>query len=315
MKAEVGFLKKAAAGIGAGVQGFYAFSDGWLFAGNSAMQAGVPFAFPTECAIPAEELELTVSRMDKPVLDARDGVLVIKSGRLRSTIRCVPYDSVTKYPDDLDKPTVPVPAGLTDAIAKALPFVSKLGTWQTGVCVAPGTVRAFSNKSAVEITFDGTFPEIILTQPCAEFLAEHKPDSYRTYGNGGLLFTWTDGRWLRVQTLAYEIPKAIVSRILDSLGTDAPVPITDDFRAALDDAGVLGDKIELRADRMVARRENSLSEIAIRTPVAADHVSTWEYPLLAMVAPIATAWNPASYPEASMFKADGVRGAVMGLRI
>lgn len=313
MKAEVNFLKRAAS-IGGSVQGFYAFSDGWLFAGNSAMQAGVPFQFPSECAVPAEELEIAVSRMDNPVVALTEGLLVVKAKRLRTTIRCVPYDTVTKYPGDLDKPTNPVPPGFIDAVAKAVPFVSKEGTWQTGVIVTGNEAMAFNNKSAVAITFDGSFPEVILTQPCAEFLAEHKPDRYRTYGNGGLLFLWDDGRWLRVQTLAYPVPQAVVKRIFGNEGTDKPVPITDDFRSALDDAGALGEKIEVRPDRLIARRENSLSEIAIRTPVPAEHVSLWEYKLLALVAPVATEWHPTQHPEAALFKAPGVRGAIMGTR-
>lgn len=317
MKKELGFLKAAAGHFSAiNILGCYTFDGGFVYAGNGAIQAGIPYASATSLNIPTDELEAALGRMpDGVVLEPRAteaGVLaVLRGGRLRATIQCI--DGEPPQRPDIDGDWERVPGGFARALELALPFTDKDGTWTTGISINDNLVRAVNNRCGIEITLeDGGLPKLLLTQDCARFVAENNPDSYLASDNS-IVFRWDDRRWMRAQFLAYEFP-ASVDSIFAKADADASVPLTEDWRAAYADIAALADTVELQPDRMVGRRAASVVEAAAKTDVPAGHVSLWKTSVLGLVAPIATHWNPTAYPAPCMFRGPGFRGLLLGVK-
>lgn len=314
MKTELDFLK----GAKDSTNPFYVLRDGWLYTIGAAMGAGVPFSANFEGMIPADELEGAVGRMStEPKIERRETVVVLRAGRLRSTILCMDVDGAPPYPKtELERNVwVDLPPDFCNALGMAAAFTADEGRWQVGVYVNDDVVQGCNNFAAIEVTVpDLTFPAVNIPRESAAYLARTQPTQYRTQP-GGLLFRWPNGRWVRVSGLSYMPPDGLTARIFDRAGTDAPIPLTEAWHTALGDAGALSDKIEIRADRLVARGERALSEIAIKTGLTPEHVSLWQYKVLGLMLPVATRWNPNKYPDPTPFVAPNVRGVIMGLRV
>lgn len=319
MKKELEFLKAAAGHFPqVSILNCYVIHDGYMYCGNGAIAAGIPYQSSADFNIPTEELEVAVARMKgDPVLERRatanGSTAVLRNGRLRSTILCLDDDPPAQ--PDLTEDFEPVPPDFCRALELALPFVSKEGTWQTGIYVSGPRVVAINGRSGIEFLMEeGDFPTLLLTQDCAKFVAEHKPDEYQASDNN-IVFRWEDGRWLRAQFLAYEMPKTIVDSVFNKAGTDAPIAISSEWREAYDDiSAIAADIVELQTDRMIGRRNASVTEVAIKSGVPAGHVSTWKPEVLDPVVAIATHWNPMAHPQPALFKGEGFRGVVLGVK-
>lgn len=313
MHSLVDFLKRAV-GEG-GTAGCYICRGGLIYAQNGALQAGAPFDAPFELNLPAGELEAALGRMGgEPLLNARDGLLVLRQGRLRSTLRGVLGEPTP--PAELGGPGwLPVPAALPWALAAAAPFVGEAG-WSQGVRLGEGRVTAINNRCGVTIDVEGLALEapVLLPREAAEFIGSTAPQEYRADA-GALLFRWPDGRWLRAQLLAYAMPPQ-VDGLFEKVGTAAPVPITDAWREAYADAAALAaERVTLRHDRLVVEGANSVTEIACASEgLPPEHRSVWSTKVLSSVAPLAMSWNPGAWPENAAFVGVGLRGLCVGVK-
>jgi hypothetical protein len=92
--------------------------------------------------------------------------------------------------------------------------------------------------------------------------------------------------------------------------------ITDDWRAAYELVSQLTEgPIELYADKIVGRQNQSVTEHEATTPVPDGFECTkWPPKFLDAVIGVATHWQPDMYPKPSIFAApaQGVRGFIMG---
>src|ERR1700692_2100478 len=102
----------------------YVFHNGWCHAQDAAALAAYPVPeLPRTFPLAADGLESALARMkQQPELSAGDneGTLALKKGRLKSTLQIMYADPIERTADAAL--WHPVPAGLIDALRKALPF-------------------------------------------------------------------------------------------------------------------------------------------------------------------------------------------------
>lgn len=326
MKAEIAFLKNAAAHIeGAEINGCYIIRDGYIYAGNGPIMAGAPFDCDEQFAIPAEDLEAAVARMpDRIVLSKREkagergGTLVqVIGGKLRSTINCrddepEPIPQAVSLEDGPLDAWAKIPHDFAAKVGAAIPFAHTEGSWHTGIHVHANSVVAVSNRGAIQFDLSAEMPNMSLTPDAAKFIADNEPSEYLIDGNS-MLFKWHDGRWLRCQMMAYDFPPSALELFSREQPTEVAVHMG--WTDALEDACALAaDRVELQSQRMIGRKGNSITEVAIKTDVPADHASVWGATLLTSMARHATHWNPAAHPEPAKFVGQGLRGLIIGTK-
>lgn len=307
------FLKGAVTrGATAGIMGCYFVHNGMLYSRNEAVQAGAPFAdVPANFNIPADDLDRVLGRMDKAVYALGErGELIIKSGRLRSTIQCVPGEPPPIV--DFDGPWLTVPPTFIGALRQAAPFASTNPGWTSGIRLMNERITALNSRSGIDIYVpDLALDTVMITKNVADFIVEQVPHEYGQIP-GALLFRWKDGRWAQAQLLTYEMPESVES-ILSSTGLDAPVEITADWRKAYADASALVESIvELHPGGF--RGRNKASEVDIEFEQNVEECSWWETKVLDSVVEIASHWNPAAWPKPAFFKGPNFRGIVSGVK-
>jgi len=318
----IGFLKDAVErGADIGIRGCYVIKDGAISANNinKGLQAGVTMDYDGGFNVPADAMDLALARM-KDVQEIKlndDHTLTVRSGRLSSTIQCNPDEpvGVPNFPDEW----IDCPPGLADALKLALPFIGEMG-WSSGIRLMDERVTAISNNYGIDIILEGLALDepVLLTKDVAEFITKQgTPDRYSVTENN-MFWQWDDGRWLRSQFLNDKMPEDIVDRIFNTASQDkAPVAIDEAFREAYADAAGLTTTGILRItptgfdtkdDKLHATSHVGLDIKG----VPQSHVSYWDTKVIDAAMGCATSWNPAAYPQPSLFKGDGFRGVVMG---
>lgn len=310
------FLKKAVkrGAVTPTVANCYIVRQSGIYVRNESMQAGVNAESGVEFNVPAEEFEAALARMNEVQSLNYDGQSVtVRAGRLKATIQCIDGE-----PPDM--PALPnvwstTPPNLIKSLKAALPFIADT-SWASGIRLKTGKVTAINNASGIDIEL----PELELETECnmpsavAEFLADQElPAEYSADGSA-IMFRWADGRWLRAQCLVTSFPD-MVDKIFTDAGEDAPIEVTEDWRAAYADASALSDGMVMLTPQAVGGTKGAgQSRVEIETPLSAGHTSYWRTKYLDPVIAFATHWNPESYPNPSLFIAPGIRGVVIGVR-
>lgn len=320
LKEAVAFLKGAVArSMPGGQASVYTVHSGWLYAQSPAILAAYPVPHMQGLySLAADDLEGALARMStEPTLDAGDGTLILKSGRLRSSIQLLEADEPTSTYDDVsaeNNETQDVPDGLMRGLAAALPFVSRDGTWQRGIRIEEGRVLAINNRCGIEVTLPELSPPApsILTSECVVYLTKlsNAPATVRFAGSY-VLFGWPNTAWARCQAMAAEWP-AVVDNILNGADDAAPIEITADWRSSFDDVASLGDgNVDLRPDGIFGKSAHAEHNAEFETRVT--RTTYWSLEALKPVFACAERWNPDAQ-GAARFTATGLRGVVMGQR-
>lgn len=314
----VSFLKKAISRLpNAGVMGCYCIRDNAIYARSAGLMAGVTMESAAEFNVPAAEFESALGRMKEITALSFDGAsLAIRAGRLKATIQCV-QDEPPAVPA-MPSPNAwsPCPVNLLDVLKAVMPFMAESGVYAS-IRIMGDRVTAMNNRSGVDITLPGVaMLPALLSADAVDFLVgqDTPPDEY-TVDNGAAVFRWHDGRWLRAQMVAGDWPD-IVEKILDSVGTAAPVEVTREWRDAYADASALSDgTVQMTPKGLRALRGAGSADVEIDiTALPDNHNSYWPTAQLDSIVPLATHWNPAAYPEPSLFVGHNVRGVLVGLR-
>lgn len=320
LKDAIAFLKGAVArGMPGGAASAYTVHDGWIYAQSPAVLAAFPVPHMQGLySMAADDLEGALARMpSEPELSAGDGTIILKSGRLRSSIQLMEADEPATTAGQIaagaDNETQGVPDGLMRALATALPFVSKNGTWQRGVRIEEGRVLAINNRCGIEISLSGFSPPApsILTSECVAYLTKLDPPSTVRFAGSYVLFGWPSTAWARCQAMAAEWP-IVVDNILNGADDAAPVELTADWRASFDDVAALGDgNVELRAGGLFGRSTHAEHNSEFETGVS--RTTHWSLEALKPVFACAERWNPDAQ-GAARFTGAGLRGVVVGQR-
>ncbi len=316
LASSIQFLKGAVAhGPTAGLLGCFFIKEGFIFASNEYLQAGAIYDGPEgDLNVPGEELEAAIARMQKePTITLHADHIVVKQGRLKSTIQTVPGEPPPLT--DLEVEWQLLPEGFSDKLKQALQFVGEQG-WSASVRLTDNRIVAINNRSGIDIEFPGLAvgtPKHLAVSSVEFLIATDEPSAYACTEHS-VLFRWPDERWARFQLMAASMPES-VDRILQGARGETPQAITDDWRAAFEDIAALSDgNIEIHEGGMETKK--GAARAYIEMPDSALTVrSRWSIRALEPVIKMATHWNPNRWPDASPFAGEGFCGLVMGVRI
>lgn len=315
LTAAVQFLKNAVKNPAANVLTCYHVREGFIFAHNEYMQAGAPYEGPEgEYNLPAEELNTAIARMKgEPQLGLIDDHIVVKQGRLKSTIQLVTIEPPEMADADCD--WLPLPKGFIEKLKLALPFVGESG-WTASVRLTDNRIVAINNRSGIDIAFPNFIvggAKHIATNTVEFLCAADDPTQYACSHNS-ITFKWPDERWARMQLLASVMP-ASVDEVLKGAQGETPIAITADWRAAFEDICALSEgDFELHKDGIETKKGAGRAYVEFPEPAITGR-SRWNCKVTEPAIKIATHWNPNTYPNASPFAGPGFIGLVMGVRI
>lgn len=310
LKSAISFLR----GVSDATRDFYAFEDGWAYARGRSMVAAHPVPHMRgKFGASASDLDRAVARMGtEPRIEAGDGTLVLRCGRLRSAIDLVDADAPPDVPGGAG---TPLPDGLLAAVARVLPFASAEGTWQRSIDLRSGAVRAANPSSLVRVevpALEMASPAAV-TEDVASFLVSREGAvGWLPEPPSAVSFFWPSGAWMRCRLSAVEWPSSLVDPILARADGDAPVAVTDEWREAFADVAALGDgHVDVGPDGIVGRTAHA--EHAAEFATGAARRTRWRTASLAEVIKIADAWGPDSDGPAP-FRGEGTRGVVAAMR-
>lgn len=329
LTAAIPFLKGAVQrGLPGGAPSVYVFDDsvrapdgvtrGTCYARGAAMLASYPVAHILGTfSLAADDIEHALARMpSEPEIGAGDGTLILKSGRLRSSITLMAAEPPAGLIDP-EQSWSEVPGLLFDAFRTAAPFVSPEGTWQHSVKLDEGCLMAVSNRAAIKVQVPGLSVgnhDVSLSLECIEYLAgmNDKPAGMNI-GHGQVSFIWPNGAWVRCQTLSVGWPEGLIDKVLDGSVTDAPlIDLTPEWSAAYADVAALGDgDVVIGPEGMIGRSEHAEHRAEFDTGVTTE--SRWVIKTLKPIFACARSWHPDA-PGPAPFAAPGIRGVVTRVR-
>ena len=293
----------------------YSFHDGRCWVRSERAFASYPVAHILGTfALAAPDLEKAMGRMDsEPIVEPGDGTMVLRAGRLRSSIDLLAAEGPAPSDEGGWDDLVTAPTKLLEALARALPFVSAEGTWQRSVLLATGSLAALSNHSAARVLY----PELELPDPIAipsesaDYLIGLGAEPTRwLIDPNSVRFEWPSGARVRCQLFAEGWP-GVADRVLgmaDAEGAEPPVAVTDEWREAYDDAAALGSgELVVSPKDIVSRSDHG--EHRIEFPTGVSRETKWSLSSLKAVLAVATRWDPDGEGPAR-FVGDAIRGIV-----
>lgn len=292
----------------------YAFHEGWVYAASPAILAAYPVPhMQGTFGLRASELSRVVTRMAvEPVIEAGDGTLVLRKGRLRSAIDLLDVEPPPNPLHAEEEQPDPLPEGFMEALEKVLPFISKDGAWQKSVQIIPGALRAISGQCSCVVDVPSLTVEagaVVITDDAARYLASlDAPSGWRQLP-GALGFFWPSGAWMRCQLSVFPWP-ALADTVFKLADAEPTVEITEELREALADVSALGDgHVDITPTSVVGKTPTGKHTAEFTTGLKED--TRWKIEALANVIKIATAWSPDLKP--APFRGEGCRGVIMKL--
>lgn len=301
-------------------QPVYGFDAGRVFARSPAVLASYPIEHILGTfAMSTSDVDGALSRMStEPVASPGDGTLVLRSGRLRSTIDLLDY-TPPGVVVEVDDSWSELPEGLYAALSLAAPFIADTGTWNRSIKLDRGRVLAMSGRSAVVVAVPGldVSGHVALTDDTVEYLSKLDPPTRWLLDHSSMTFAWSHGGWARCQSTALEWPAGIVDKVLGlAPSDDPPTLVTDDFRDAFADVVALVSKsgegtVEVGPNGM--RGRSAHAQHVVELSIAVETESLWSIRTLKPVVAVAHRWWP--NPDGpSRFEGDGVVGVAMPQR-
>jgi hypothetical protein len=313
------FLKGAVRrSLPGGAPSTYIFHGGAMYAQNAAILSRYPMPHILgDFALAADDLEHTLARMPtEPEIGAGDGTLILKAGRLRSSITLMACEPPHGDPSGINDWSDP-PAKFLASLRLVEPFVPDEGSWQRGAKLEDGRIIAISNHSAVDIKLDGLVVgdvQVVLTDDCVRYLAKLDEEPSKIHFDGSSMWAiWPSGAWVRCQLSALDWPPDIFDRIVGGAGEATPIELTQEWREAFGDIVALGDgSLTVRPGAVHGRTEHADHDAEFATGVGIE--TRWSTVILKpMFGCGATAWNPDADGPAA-FAGPGLRGVVMRRR-
>ena len=336
MRDTIDFLRRVAP-----KDSFFWFRDGRVITRTEGMLASAPSPALLLDGLdaPVEETLAALARFGTdPDLELAGEALVFSSPRLRVRVRVRRGEAPEVSP--YEGSWHPCPEGLQAWLKLAAQFTSDQGDWSSCVHLV-GQTKDASGKVTDEAHLNACsaramivieapelrVPSSLLPMPAVNFITSTReaPCDVGAVAGSALLFRWPGGEELRAQLFAgTSFPAGNVDRALAAAGTEVPVPVTDELRAAFADISALSDgRVTLTADELRSSRqegEGAAELLHARVGLALeglppDHVSHWSARALGPVLACAERWNPEGYRlrRPCRFEGPGVYGVVMGV--
>lgn len=293
--------------------GSYIFSDHVVYA-DARQTTGILAAHPVphiggEFALSAQDLEKAIARLpSEPEILNEDGRMVLKAGRLKSSIDLIPVDAPFDPPDTTREP---VPTTLIESLATAAQF-SADGMWQSTIHL--GTDRVLATMRGVlmvEVAVPNLKANASLPADVARYLISSEPTEWSPREDGATFFRGDAYVSCQFSTMAW--PDGMFDNLVDRVGDTTPVSITDDWRQALDDIAFLGDGAVIISPQGM-RGKTSAADHAVEFPTGVSRETTWSVAALRPLFAVATSWNPDGEGGISPFVGPNIRGVVAGMR-
>lgn len=287
------------------IWGCYIVRDGHIYARNTLGIAAVVDSdeFGADFAVDAATLDTALKRMKEiDAITIGEDAVLIKSGRLRSTIRLVRNEP----PPAPIRPDAwsPVPKNFSACLRDALRFS------EDHVAIGKGHILGYS-RSLIKFDLPGLEVEGVLHKNAVKFLVAHSDPQQVACDGNTMSFDWGD-RWCQLNLANANAPDA--TGLLRNEPQALYTPITKEWRESFADAAATsGDKLAvLTAKGWLTANNNSTTEIEFETGLPDDHKSAWNVDMMKSVMEIADAWTPLLYPRPAFFKGENFRGIVPG---
>lgn len=302
----INFLKPLGADI-------YSFHEGRVYARSNAILAAylVP-ALQGTFALAADDLEKALARMkEPPVISAQDGSLVLKAGRLKSSIRLMKsVEWNEKTGDDF----LNVSENLFEVMEKARSFAGKDNDWKQSIKILDDTVLAINGRSCIKVSLkEDTKSSLIFLPETISWLAKSKPIKWGC-GGSNIIFKWDNEAFAKCQFLTTQWPEGIFDRILANAYDGEHVTINDAWREAFAHASALGTSGEAVVSPQGISVKSANGEHVSEFQTGTKGTTTWSIEALKPVIEIADTWSPDTPSGVSMFKAKDIVGAIAALR-
>lgn len=304
-----------------GAQGCYIINPTSIRASNDILHAGIDWESGASFVLPADAVDAFLGRTTEITnIKVTEKNVIFSAGRLKSTIerRYEEPEPAPVLPEDW----LPVPSGFTTSLKIAKQFINELASggriWQAGVRLWDERITACSGAIAVDMKCPGLMierPKLLGKGPLEFLIAQGDPDEFGV-DHSTISFRWDDGRWVRSKLYDAEMPEKLIEQMFtEKAGTDAPVPINDDWRAAHADAMALGDgSLGLTITGFRVMKNHIETDISLDVDVPTDHSSWWSSKDMGNMLAIATAWNPLAWPNPALFVGEGFRGIIAGVQ-
>lgn len=301
----------------------YRIDAGEIRATDGRITAGTPLALDRSFLVPGRELEALVNRLPEKGLTIEDGAneheIVLKSGRLRGTIRVLPLTD-WDYPGVDTAEWHPLPAKLLEIIRALRPFISDNATqlWAMGIAIDDGWCYATNNIALAGTRCEGVGDMAgILPVWATDFITSRAEGlTHWAWAPEYVAFKWADGSWMRSGLIDGKFHEKAGELIRSAFETEPSMAVTSEFREAVirvaelaDGTGplcVYADKVEAAAGRM--RVEEA---VVAEVPEGAE-CSKWGAAYLLPVIRAASCWQPSNWPKPTPFRGDVISGYVAG---
>lgn len=317
MKAAVGKIKSALSRQGIVKHlGYYLVKGGYIHASDGRMIAATPFASDAEFLVPGPEFEAVLDRMPEPILsDVLSDSIIIKSGRLRGSIKTLPIGFVEYTPPD---PTWEIPpATFLDALKLAAKFISDNATQPFALAAAlcDGAILATNNVVLVSCICPGLKGASHLL-PCWAvqlLLAHPSPLTGLQLTENAASFLWEDRSWLQTKLIDAKFPDVAASMLAELIPATHEIQLP--WRLAFETLEpVCGTNVlEVSVDNLRGTLNEATLDCAVESMLPAGAEKTyWDTRYLGPMLELATHWQMDAWPRPASFHGPGIKGVIMG---
>lgn len=288
----------------------YVFKGGRVYASDGRVTASCPVPYEFDAAVSASDLEAALSRMDDPSIAYDEGLLTLKQGRMRASIKTLSTDAIS-HPEP-EVTWEEVPPTFVDTLLKVRPFISENASRPWALCayIHEGHVYATNNVVLARAPISGNL-EGLLPVWAIDFLGSREERPTEVGGcDNHIAFRWADGSWVRAQLVSDAFPVAAVD-MLTTLQEARGAPLTDEWKDAVRYvASLSGNEIRISKDGIRGARSVMNADVTIETAV--DDETSWHPQFLLPVLDVASHWDLAMYPHPSPWFGPGVEGLIVG---
>lgn len=274
-----------------------------------------PIAFDFECnpkAIPLIKAIMACEDQIKLSMTTA-GKLSIKSGKFRGNIDCIDDASLLQI----------VPSGIEYALnfeklisgfGKVAKFIGSDASrpWSNGILMRGQSVFATNNVCLAECWVGDNLPTLnIPQQAISELLRMKEVPVMLKVSETAATFVYSDDRWLRTQLFSTEWPD--LSRILNV--ESSPVSYDDSFAEALEKLKPFlheDGRIHI-APGVISTRADTEEGVSIEFDIQASGI--YNYNMLILLKDSMTSCDFSAYPKPCAFFGEGLRGAIVGMKV
>lgn len=240
------------------------------------------------------------------------GKLSIKSGKFKALIECCQESFPDVAPEGVE---TKLSGGLLGVLKVLAPFIAEDASkpWARGILLRGQSAFATNNICLIEHWLTAPTPvEINIPRAAVLELIRIGEEPERVQVNShSATFHFSNNRWLRTQTYSTEWPD--LARVLNAQNSTIPVPeglfeAVRDVSPFVDDLGrifFIGEGLST-----CDRGEGASMEV----PGLFDQ-GCYHFKQLLLLEKVAKTIDFSTYPAPSIFYGDGVRGAIVGLKV